>query len=252
MRFDVMSESILNPLLVLLWAIWAALLFGGLIVGVPNPERTARMPRWMRLTSSLTLVVAAWVFALLRSGTLTSDLALLTAIGMTLGFIGDLFMAKLIIRSEKAVLGGMGAFGLGHVVYSLVLIAVANQFGLDAAAPRWAALMLALVIGAVCWYVVVLRGAPKPSILHWAALPYALLLAATAGLAGGLALQDARFMPVAIGGLLFLTSDLILAAQLFNQAYFRWIGDWIWLTYGPAQMLIVYGLGLGLFGSLPQ
>jgi hypothetical protein len=247
-----MSESLLNPLLVLLWAIWAALLFGGLVVGVPNNERTARMPRWMRLSSSLTLVGAAWVFALLRGETPHSDLALLTAVGMTLGFIGDLFMAKLIIKSDKAVLGGMGAFGLGHVVYSLVLIEVANRSGLDAASPRWTALALALLIGAVCWYGVVLRGASKPSILHWAALPYALLLSATAGLAGGLALQDARFIPVAIGGLLFLTSDLILAAQLFNQAYFRWISDWVWLTYGPAQMLIVYGLGLGLSGSLPQ
>lgn len=243
-----MSESMLNPLLVLLWAIWAALLFGGLIVGVANSERTARMPRWMRLTSSLTLVAAAWMFALQHRATPHSDLALLTGIGMTLGFIGDLFMAKLIIKSGQAVFGGIGAFGLGHVVYSVVLIAVANQFGLDAAATRWAALALALVIGAVCWYAVVLRGAPKPSTLHWAALPYALLLATTAGLAGGLGLQDARFIPVAIGGLLFLTSDLILAAQLFNQAYFRWIGDWIWLTYGPAQMFIVYGLGRGLSG----
>jgi hypothetical protein len=250
MSFDLMSESLLNPLLMLLWMIWAVLLFGGLIVGVPDNERTLRMPRWMRLTSSLTLVAAAWVFAVQRSGTLHSDLALLTAIGMTLGFIGDLFMAKLIIRSDKAVFGGIGAFGLGHVVYSLVLITVANRFGLDAAAPRWTALILALVIGATCWYVVVLRGATKRSALHWASLPYALLLAATAGLAGGLALQDARFIPVAIGGLLFLTSDLILAAQLFNQAYFRWIGDWIWLTYGPAQMLIVYGLGRALSGSL--
>ena len=80
------------------------------------------------------------------------------------------------------------------------------------------------------------------------ALPYALLLATTAGLAGGVGLQAGRFIPVAVGGLLFLTSDLILAAQLFNQAYFPWISDWVWLTYGPAQMLIVYGLGAALSG----
>lgn len=247
-----MSETLLNPLLVVLWVVWAGLLFGGLIIGTPNSDQSARMPRWMRLTSSLTLVVAAWVFALRSGGMSHSDLSVLTAIGMTLGFIGDLFMAKLIIKSSQYVLGGIGAFGLGHVVYSAVLITVADRFGLNDAAPRGAALALTLIIGAVCWYIVVLRGAKTRSTLHWAALPYALLLSATAGLAGGLALQDARFIPVAIGGLLFLTSDLILAAQLFNQAYFRWIGDWIWLTYGPAQMLIVYGLGQALSGSLPQ
>lgn len=239
-------------MLILLWVIWAALLFGGLVVGAPDERRSARMPRWMRLASSLTLVAGAWVFALQANGTPNGDLALLTAIGMTLGFIGDLFMAKLIIPSDMNVFGGIGAFGLGHVAYILTLNAAASRFGLDDAAARWAALVLALVIGAVCWYVVVLRGSPKPSALHWAALPYALLLAATAGMAGGLALQDARFITIAIGGILFLTSDLILAAQLFNQAYFRWIGDWIWLTYGPAQMLIVYGLGLALSGASPR
>ena len=35
-------------------------------------------------------------------------------------------------------------------------------------------------------------------------------------------------------------SDLILAAQLFNDLSFSLIGDVIWLTYGPGQMLIVY------------
>jgi hypothetical protein len=241
-----------HPLLVLLWVIWAALLFGGLVVGVPNSELTARMPLWMRLGSSLTLVAAAWTFAMLQRGNPNSDLALLMAVGMTLGFTGDLFMAKLIIKSSESVLGGMGAFGLGHVAYIVALIMAANRFGLTASTPRWAALGVALVFGAVCWYFVVLRGAETPSVMHWAALPYALLLSATAGLAGGLALQDARFIPVAVGGLLFLTSDLILAAQLFNQAYFQWIGDWIWLTYGPAQMLIVYGMGRALAGVVAR
>lgn len=235
-----------SPLSLLLLAVWAALLFGGLVVGTPNSEMTARMPQWMRLASSVTLVVAAWVFALEQQGTPNGDLMRLAAVGMTLGFIGDLFMAKLIIKSGESVLGGMGAFGLGHVAYIAVLVMAANRFGLTAPTPRWTALALALVFGAVCWYFVVLRGAESPSVMHWAALPYALLLSATAGLAAGLALQDARFIPVAIGGVLFLTSDLILAAQLFNQATFPWIGDWIWLTYGPAQMLIVYGLARAL------
>ena len=235
-----------SPLSILLLVVWAALLFGGLIVGTPNSDMTARMPQWMRLASSVTLVAAAWVFALEQRGTPNGDLMRLAAVGMTLGFIGDLFMAKLIIKSGESVLGGMGAFGLGHVAYIAVLVMAANRFGLTASTPRWTALGLTLVFGAVCWYVVVLRGAESPSVMHWAALPYALLLSATAGLAAGLALQDARFIPVAIGGLLFLTSDLILAAQLFNQVTFPWIGDWIWLTYGPAQMLIVYGLGRAL------
>ncbi len=73
-----------------------------------------------------------------------------------------------------------------------------------------------------------------------------LLLASTAGFATGLALQDSTFIPLAIGTALFLLSDLILAAQLFNKLHFPLIGDVIWLTYGPAQMLIVYTLGSAL------
>jgi hypothetical protein len=78
--------------------------------------------------------------------------------------------------------------------------------------------------------------------LHRAALPYALLLASTAGLATGLAVQAPAFVPLAIGGGLFLLSDLILAARLFNGVYFYLIGDIVWLTYGPAQALIVYSV----------
>ena len=78
--------------------------------------------------------------------------------------------------------------------------------------------------------------------LHLAALPYALLLASTAGFATGLALQSALFIPLALGAGLFLISDLILATQLFNKAYFWLISDVVWLTYGPGQMLIVFSI----------
>jgi hypothetical protein len=79
--------------------------------------------------------------------------------------------------------------------------------------------------------------------VHWVALPYALLLASTAGLGSGLAIQDRRFIPLALGGALFLLSDLILAGDMFSDLFFRLIGDVVWLTYGPAQMLIVYSIG---------
>jgi len=43
-----------------------------------------------------------------------------------------------------------------------------------------------------------------------------------------------------------LISDLILAAQLFNDLQFHSIGDIVWLTYGPAQMLIVFAVNSAL------
>ena len=46
----------------------------------------------------------------------------------------------------------------------------------------------------------------------------------------------------AISGELAVLSDLILAGDMFSDLSFPLIGDVIWLTYGPAQMLIVYSI----------
>ncbi|HEY7125964.1 MAG TPA: lysoplasmalogenase [Ktedonobacterales bacterium] len=223
-----------------LLALWAALLFGGFALGKPDDTRTRRMPTWARVASSLTLVLAAWSAYFFSGCCLSSTYSLWIALGMTLGCLGDLFLAKVIPLPEP-VLGGIGAFGLGHVGYITALVAFGNASGLTAAGPRWGALAAWLVVGAAGWFLVVFRG-HKPTVLHWAALPYSLLLASTAGFATGLALQTPVFLAFAVGAALFLVSDLILAAQLFNKLHFPLIGDVIWLTYGPAQALIVYSV----------
>lgn len=216
---------------------WALLLFGGFIFGRLNSEETHRMPTWTRMASSFVLVTAAWGWYLVGNYANTGVSVFLVAAGMTLGFIGDLFMARL-LPIKEFVLGGIGSFGLGHVAYIIASVLAGNQLGLPV---HWGALVGWWLVGTVGWYVVVYRGAKERTILHIAALPYALLLASTAGLATGLALQADVFVPLALGSALFLLSDLLLAAQLFNGLHFRFIGDIVWLLYGPGQMLIVYG-----------
>ena len=49
---------------------------------------------------------------------------------------------------------------------------------------------------------------------------------------------------LAIGAGLFLFSDLVLAGELFADYKFKSVGDVVWLTYGPGQMLIVYSIGI--------
>ncbi len=217
-------------LLVLLMA-WAALLFGGLVFGSENADHTHRTPTWARMGSSLALAAAAWSYGLFARESAVGTLALFVAVGMTLGFVGDLFMARL-FPVKDYVLGGIGAFGLGHLAYIAGIIGYTPQ-------ENWAALAVWLLIAVIAWYVVVFRGRQR-TVLHVAALPYSLLLASTAGFATGLALQDSRFIALAVGAALFLLSDLLLAAQLFNNLHFRLIGDVVWLLYGPGQMLIVF------------
>lgn len=227
-----------------LLALWAVLLFGGFIAGKEDNHHSRRMPIWTRMLSSLALVVAGWSWYAFGRETPSALLQLCVAAGMTLGLVGDLFMARLIpVRNH--VLGGIGAFGAGHVLYIIGLIWYSGATGLNAPAARWGGLVIWQLIGVTGWYVMVFRG-QQAGLLHYAALPYALLLAGTAGMATGLALQQPAFTGMALGAALFLLSDLILAGELFSGLRFRLIGDFVWLTYGPGQMLIVYGAALAL------
>jgi YhhN family len=237
-----------NPLqrawLTALIVLWACFLFGGFLFGKTDSKFNRRMPTWTRMASSMALLVAAWSWYLFTLNSSIEAFSLLIAIGMTLGFIGDLFLAQLIPLSQPTF-GGIAAFGLGHIAYIIAMVQFSNQFSLNSPAQRWAALFLWLFIGLCGWYLVVFRG-NKPAALHFAALTYTLLLSSTAGLATGLALQSSAFIPMAIGTGLFLISDLILAAQLFSDLQFFLIGDVVWLTYGPAQMLIVFSVNSAL------
>ncbi|MBC6937527.1 MAG: lysoplasmalogenase [Chloroflexi bacterium] len=226
--------------LLVLLLLWAALLFGGFIFGRPHEDGKRRMPTWTRMASSLALVLAGWGgFLSIREGD-AGAAALLVALGMTLGFLGDLFMARLIPVGNH-ILGGIGAFGLGHILYIMAFVQFDALAGTIMGANA-AALVIWWLIGVGGWYLIVFRG-QKPTPLHLAALPYALLLSSTAGFATMLAVaQPPIFVPLAVGAALFLLSDLILAAELFNGLHFPLIGDVVWLTYGPAQMLIVYSM----------
>ncbi len=216
------------------WAAGAALLFGGfLVLGQTHDEGTRRVPTWARMALSLTLVALGWLGYAEAHGVP----ALLLALGMTLGSVGDFILAG-IIPLRPSLIGGIIAFGLGHAAYITGLFLCGNEHHWAASAPRWGAIIVWLAFAALAWFVVVQRGAHLTP-LRLAALPYALLLATTAGAALGLALQAPPLIPAAIGGALFVVSDFLLAAQQFRQARFPLISDVVWLTYAPAQLLIL-------------
>jgi len=226
--------------------LWAGFLFGGFAFGTIDAEATHRMPTWTRIASSVILVVAGWSWYRFTRDTVCHQFALFIAIGMTFGLLGDVFMAGLLPVSDY-LLWGMGTFGLGHVAYINAFVRFGNQTKLNAKKPRWGAWAVWLLIGLLGWYFVVMSGRHRgleqpPTALRWAALPYALLLASTTASVTGLALQAPAFVFAAVGSALFLSSDLILAAQLFNNTHFHLIGDVVWFTYGLAQALLVYAV----------
>lgn len=220
--------------LVLLLAAWAVVLFGGFIFG--QESQTHRIPTRNRMAASGLLVLAGWSWVLMTQEADIQPFAIAIALGMTLGFGGDLALSGWFGRS---IITGMLLFGFGHVSYIVGIVGLSQRFGF---ATGWVALGIWLLIGLVGWFIVVFRG-QKPTLLTWAALPYALLLATTTGVATGLALQSGQFWGLALGAALFLFSDLVLAGELFAGYSFKSVGDVIWLTYSPGQMLIVFAIG---------
>ncbi len=235
-----MSPKARSPerdVLLKLFSLWGTLLFGGFVVGLVESPGRPEIPEPARLGSSLVLVVAGWVWygALLRSK--VAPYACMIAFGMTFGFIGDLFMAGRLPYGDS-VMNGMTSFGVGHAAYLWAMNFIGSLAGLRRPAVQAGACLVWWLVGLVAWYLIVYPNA-QPAALGWAALGYVILLATTAGLSSGLALRERAFWPLACGGALFFVSDLMIAAEKFGGYHYAFIAPAIWLTYGPAQMLIV-------------
>jgi len=217
--------------------LWGGSLLGSYAVLPPSLPAGNRIPKISALFSSAVLVAAAWLIRDSRRTGPAADYSHQIAKGMTWGFLGDLAMTVWVPL-------GMVTFGIGHIEYVRGMWRLGRAEGLDSTVVRLLAWAAWLGIGVAGWYVVVHDGPKGDRPMAWAALPYTLLLASTAGVASGLALQKARYLPLALGGALFLLSDLVIAMRMFNPDLFAQIpesirGDLVWLAYGPAQALIV-------------
>lgn len=244
----------LNDNLQQLWlfdllVLWAGLLFGGFIFGRYQLAAQRRMPVWTRMGSSAALAVAAWSWAVFTAqGELIAPVTIWLAVGMTLGWIGDLALAGVLtdwLQIKAGFLTGMIAFALGHVMYIVGLLMLASLLGLMSGQAFVLGLGIWGAIGIIGWIAVAGRAQGQRT-LRLLALPYALLLCATAGCATALAIQSPYFIPVAVGAVLFVFSDLLVAGEHFSGWRFPLLGDVIWLTYGPAQALIVFSAEFAL------
>ncbi len=238
-----MPKSLNEPyyyIAMLLWLAWAILLGGGLIAHVAESAGLSSIETELKAGSSLALVAFGWLSVPLTHRTLR-PVATLIAVGMTLGCLGD---ASPLLGSRwpdpQRTLGNMLLFGLGHVAYIRACVLVRRWERAKCPASLWyGSLAVWLVIGIVLWYFVAYIG-PRQPVMRVPALGYMLLLSATTGVTFGYALSDRLFAPVAIGASLFLTSDLLLGLWIFHDSVYAPF-DFVWLSYGVGQMLIVFG-----------
>jgi uncharacterized membrane protein YhhN len=211
------------------------LLTTGFWLGTYNADRTRRILRPFKMTTSFILVMCAAI--LWMSSTRLGEAARLLFFGMTFGFLGDLILAGL-IRLPNRLMSGMIAFSIGHILYILGFVQTAKTLGLnDPLSGSW--LWPAYLVGAGVLWMALVHSRTAPRVLNVGSLVYAGLIGVMAGAATGLAVQDARFWPSAIGGLLFLLSDVILGNRELRHNPWFLVHEVIWVTYISGQALIV-------------
>ncbi len=205
------------------------------VFGRYNEDHTRRTIKPLRLATSWILALCAWI--LWATSTTLRTPALLIALGMTFGALGDLVLAD-VIPLPKRMISGIVVFSLGHLCYIAGFSQTANILGLNdpfAESLLWVVFVLA---AAFLWFFLIYNPA-KSRVLNIGSLLYGWLIAIMAGTATALALADPRFVPTAIGGVLFLISDIILGNRELRDNSWFLVHDVVWMLYITGQALIV-------------
>lgn len=230
--------TVLNPAYAIVFLGYAAVpvvLIIAFILGHYNAERTRRTIRPLRLSTSWILVACAWIIFSV-STTLRAP-ALLIALGMTFGALGDLVLAD-VLPLPKRMISGIIVFAIGHLCYIAGFSQTARTLGLNdpfSGSLLWVAFV---IVAALLWFFLIYNPA-KSRVLNIGSLFYGWLIAIMAGTATALALSNPRFTLTAIGGVLFLISDIILGNRELRDNGWFLVHDVVWVLYITGQALIV-------------
>lgn len=239
----------LDWILYSLFGLEIALLAGGLILGRPNEEQTGRLPRALRMLLSAILAVAAllgWQGG--ATGTPVQWYATFIFLGMAAGSIGDWIMAGLIPVPQRLI-GGMAAFGLGHLSYIAALLNLTIRSERGSNCARTLAVAVMLSISAWGWNAHV-SNPDRSKLINVCSLFYALLIGVMCALAIAVAVCDTHYVALAAGSLLFLTSDFVWGNWVIRGHFWKCVNDAIWATYVCGQLLIVYSVAAALNATL--
>jgi uncharacterized membrane protein YhhN len=229
---------VLNPADTIVFLGYAAIpviLVVAFIFGHYSADRTRRTIKPLRLSTSWILAVCAWI--IWAASTTLRAPALLIAVGMTFGALGDLVLADVIPLPQRMI-SGILVFSIGHLCYIAGFSQTARALGLNdpfSESILWAAFV---IVAALLWFFLIYTPA-KSRVLNIGSLFYGWLIAIMAGTATALALADPRFTFTAIGGVLFLISDIILGNRELRDNGWFLVHDVIWVLYIAGQALIV-------------
>jgi uncharacterized membrane protein YhhN len=211
-------------------AFWALAALGAAAAAAYGVYFLRRPPSFLRAAVK-TAFMAAFAGALVSA---QAPLPLILAI--MLSALGDFFLAF----DKKWILPfGILSFLLAQLLYVVIFLALWFFSGdNNPLLPRYIA-MVAMIATAIVFLIWM---APK---LGWMALgvvPYAIAITGMGAAAMWLPWVG---WPAMIGALLFLTSDFVLAAELFrlppDAPARRITAPVVWWTYAAAQVLIIWG-----------
>ena len=230
-----------------LWFGWLLFLLASFVAGWTRDTWWDGAKLDLRMISCLLLVFAGWLaWGAMFRGTVASATMALVAVGMTLGFYGDSHVGDRFWWPPfpDKILGGIVFYGIGHLAYIAACVLTRRLEGMIGGWRWWTPILLWQLIALVAWAAVALTSEEQAS-LRIPTLGYTLLVAATPGFATALAVQRPVYRWMALGGAMFLASDILLAWQVFHGS-FPFIDEFTWINYGGGEMLIVYGAIAGL------
>jgi hypothetical protein len=243
------SESVVNTRVLFraLWFGWLVLLLASFLAGGTRDFWWSGAKLDLRMISCLLLVVAAWAAWWILRRTQAATSMLLVAVGMALGFYGDSHVGDRLWwpNFPNKIVGGIVFYGLGHLAYVAACVAIRGTEAL-AGGLRWWLPILAWQVSALFGWSAVALTSSEEVTLRVPTLLYTLLVAATPGFTTALAVQRPIYRWMALGGAMFLASDILLAWQVFHTS-FPGIDELTWINYGGGEMLIVYGAIAGLW-----
>lgn len=199
---------------------------GGLLAGL-YLLRVSQPPGQARTLIKTLSVVALALAALFGGG------PILLVLALALCAVGDAFLAQ---KSETALRAGMAAFGAGHLVYIILFVNAGGGVGWD-----WIRILLQLlVLGAAVQLVRWLW--PDLGAMRNPVAAYCVVIGLMALLSLGL---PTSLWVVTVGALLFLTSDALIAGELFklpeDSPTRRWSAPAVWSLYWLGQAAITAG-----------
>lgn len=208
----------------------------------PEVRTNGRVARPIRMALSLSLVLAAFLVrgAVSGPGSVHYTYASWVVLGMLFGSLGDFIMARLVPVPNRLV-GGMAAFGVGHLLYIAAFLRTIAVSGLPFRSDALVtALVVYLAVTVVGWWVMI-RNPARETAVNLGALLYGSLIAVMAAFAFTLAVgAGGAFWLTALGAASFVLSDFLIGVTDIRGTHIDNANDWIWLTYVAGQMGIVY------------